>query len=530
MRKRVLCVWLPHWPLQETLARRPEWKGQAVVLYSTGGRGGQAVVARSRPAAARGVRPGMPLAQARALLDGGPPAQYEPFAARTHRAALSELAAWCLQFSPVVAIEEAETPECLLLDIDGCAHLFGGEQRLAEQVVRMFEERGLSTHVAVADTVGAAWAVAHYQKQAVTVLPPGRHETALQPLPVEALRLAPAAAGKLRQLDLGTVGRLQALPRVTLPSRFGVEILRRLDQALGRQPELLRAIKPFVPVEAAWDFLYPTTDRWILEAMLRQLLEQLVETVRAKNRGVQSLLCRFGGEKGQETSLALRLLRPTACADRLFELLRLRLDATRLGGDVCGLHLQAEVAPLEVARWSLFDDVDQLEQHQELTALVERLSSRLGPGAVDLPHWSLNPQPELAIAYTPALEARAGAAGRSQDKNPRRRGARAPPSQASEGVAATTAVAPFRPARLARAPLPVEVVSVYPDGPPVRFFWDRRAHQVAHCWGPERIETSWWLGQHVRRDYFRVETTTGLRFWLFRQRDNGGWFLHGIFA
>src|SRR5262249_22934134 len=158
------------------------------------------------------------------------PAHYEPFVAPAHQAALRGLAAWCLQFSPVVAVEEAATPECLLLDIAGCSPLFGGEQSLAGQVVRAFAERGLSVRGAVADTVGAAWAAAHYLRP-TAVLPPEQHEAALGPLPIEALRLAPDAVGKLRQLALGTVGQLQALPRETLPSRFGVEALRRLDQA-----------------------------------------------------------------------------------------------------------------------------------------------------------------------------------------------------------------------------------------------------------------------------------------------------------
>src|SRR5947209_1876206 len=121
MKKRVMCVWLPHWSLQETLARRPEWRDQPVVLYTQGGRGGQTVAARSRRAAAQGVRPGMPLAQVRALLDSTDLSpQYEPLDPPTHRAALEQLAEWCLRFSPLVGVEPATAPECLLLDIAGC--------------------------------------------------------------------------------------------------------------------------------------------------------------------------------------------------------------------------------------------------------------------------------------------------------------------------------------------------------------------------------------------------------------------------
>jgi protein ImuB len=359
------------------------------------------------------------------------------------------------------------------------------------------------------------------------VIPANRQETALQPLPIEALRLAPEAANKLHLLDIRTIGRLQALPRETLPSRFGVEVLCRLDQALGQRPELFETIRPPPPVEATWDFLHPTTERWILETMLRQLIETLAATVAEKNRGIRELHCRFVGEQRSETCLTVRLLRPTAAAPRLFELLRLRLDSTRLTTDVYRLHLQAEVAPLEVCRYSLFDDVDQIDRQRELTLLIERLGNRLGSGAIDRPQPSLNPQPEFAIAYVPALTAedkKKEARKKEKGKRKKEKDTRLDVPRVNE------ATAPFRPSRLAREPIPVDAVSAHPDGPPARFFWQNRTCQVARCWGPERIETGWWRGQHVRRDYFRVETTAGLRFWLFRQTDDGRWYLHGVFG
>jgi protein ImuB len=87
-----------------------------------------------------------------------------------------------------------------------------------------------------------------------------------------------------------------------------------------------------------------------------------------------------------------------------------------------------------------------------------------------------------------------------------------------------------RPIHLMNSPQTVAVVSVYPGGSPRRIFWDDRDHLVDRAWGPERIETGWWRGEDVRRDYYVVETTRGERFWLFRDLGDGSWFLHGVFA
>jgi protein ImuB len=155
--------------------------------------------------------------------------------------------------------------------------------------------------------------------------------------------------------------------------------------------------------------------------------------------------------------------------------------------------------------------------------LLNRLSSRLGEKSVLRPRLCPDPQPEYAgsleavLAETNAIRPSAT----SPKDNP------VPDYQLISGPA-------VRPLCLKSQPAPIEVVSVVPDGPPVRFRWQSAEHVVACSWGPERIDTLWWRGPHVERDYYRVETTTGQRFWLFRQNDTGNngtgkWFLHGTF-
>jgi protein ImuB len=511
-----MCVWLPHWPLQATLARQPDWKDHPLVLFTVGGRGGFTVVSRSRKADAVGVKPGMPLAQARALLDGtAPPARFQQFEPVVCRAALEDVAIWCLQFSPVVGIEEADVPETVFLDIAGCDHVFGGEAKMAELVVSKFTARDLSARVAVADTIGAAWAVAHCSSRSPWVVAAGQHERALQGLPVEALRIDTTTGAQLRQLGIETIRHLQALPRETLPSRFGPELVRRLDQALGHIPELVRTTSEPVPIEAEQHFLYPTTDRHILETALRQLIEQVVTLAVERNQGIQQLVYRFVSEQRHHHDVTVRLLVPTVSARRLFDLARLQLDNLRLAADIDRVQVRAAASTFEILQMTLFGDASDMHCERELTTLVERLSNRLGAGSIVRPQWTWNPQPEFAIAYRSVLEP-APAAKKKKGKR--------------EQPPALLSVAPFRPLDLFPLPEAIDVVSVVPDGPPLRFFRHGREYTIARCWGPERIETGWWRDKQVRRDYYRVESRCGHRFWLFRQIEEMRWFLHGIFS
>jgi protein ImuB len=160
----------------------------------------------------------------------------------------------------------------------------------------------------------------------------------------------------------------------------------------------------------------------------------------------------------------------------------------------------ALTARLQSRQRHLFNDDD--DTRRELALLVDRLSSRLGREAVVRAALVSDAQPEFAYRYEPLA-----------GSNPRRR--------------KELAGAPYRPLLVEPRPLPLEVVSVVPDGPPIQIHLHGHEHRVARSWGPERIQTGWWRGGYIRRDYYRVVTTEGNRFWLFRHR--GEWFLHGVF-
>ena len=583
-------MWLPGWPLQRLTSERPELKTRALVTYIAPGRGTARVGLCSAAARRRGVLPGMPLAEATALAtqpgmadDSPQPLHIEP----PDRAALAALATACQRFSPTVGWEEPPadddplaSPDTLLLDISGSAHLFGGEEKLARRVRAGFARRGLRAHVAVADTIGAAWACAHAAgwqaateettrragtallgKPAVApesgfettssavVVPPGESAAALAELPVAALRLPARTLALLTELGLARVEQLLSLPRQAIPARLGSEIGLRLDQALGLSREVIvcRALLP--PLEADCSF-EPLAARAPLLVVLGDLLRQLTRMLDERRHGIQSLDCRLYLEDGLVVSVPLGLVQPRANAAYLRSLLELRFEQVQFAAPVSALRLRVVVsAPLVHRQQELFATDLARDRQRHLAELLDQLTSRLGGDNVVRVRLVSDAQPEQVCRYEPVLgsgpaaskpQKRAAEKGTQLLYRPQKRGRNSyiekelrplfgrqrKRTQEPQRAAPVTF---RRPLRLARRPLAIEAWSVVPDGPLWRFRWRGGEERVARSWGPERIETGWWRGRAVRRDYYQIETTTGQRYWLFRRLDDRRWFLHGWF-
>ena len=242
--KRIVCLWLPDWPLQRLLAARPEL-ARTVLLLTEKTRRGE-FVSFCNPWACRcGIAVGMPLAEALSLVQRRDAVTLEPVQPEADRIALEELALRCEQYSPCVGLEEAVSPHGLLLDITGIAHLFGGELPLIHRLQTELIADRFQGRIAVGDSVGAAWAAAHYLARSAepVLLPCGQFEL-LWDLPVEGLRLGEASAEKLHRLGIRTIRQVRSLSRSSLPSRFGDEINLRLDQFLGERSELMIPRRP----------------------------------------------------------------------------------------------------------------------------------------------------------------------------------------------------------------------------------------------------------------------------------------------
>jgi protein ImuB len=405
---------------------------------------------------------------------------------------------------------------------------------MARQVVADFRHWGFLVRTAVADTIGAAWAVTRTAAGPI-VIPPGRQAQALSRLPVEALRISAEVAETLRSLGLWTIGHLAALPRETLPSRFGPEILRRLDQACGHIPEPIIPERPEEPIEAAYGCEPPIENRAAIELILQRLLARVMKRLQLRNAGILQMDIELSVLKEEPTRFTVGLVRPSLDQKRLRELLRLQLERVRLKDRLAGATLRViRTSPLEADQAALFEAAEQRHARRDLDSLLNRLSNRLGPRAVLCPRLSPDYQPERAVEYATLAEQVSQLKSRARSKRSLPGGSSRKRKDKNDKTAyfvrgSFCGRIPRRPVRLFPEPVPVQVWSVVPHGPPIRLQWGNRDQQIVHCEGPERIDTGWWRSPSVARDYFRADTQDGQRLWLFHARDEGSWFVHGEF-
>jgi protein ImuB len=498
----------------------------------------------------------MPVAEARAT---EPALQaYEADREKDVRA-LRKLAAWADRFSPIVGLEDSPALECLLLDITGGADCFHGEDRLARRTLRALRAQGFTARATIADTVGAAWALAHHHSPLTThhsqgpvadapgsdspsplysgergwgegdfcVVPPGEIAQTVRSLPLTALRLPEEVLHTLAELGLERIEQLLEWPRDSLPGRFGPVVLERLDQILGRLPEPIVRCRFRPEPQARCSFEYPTDSRSVLRHALEYLLDRVVKILRERQRGAKHLECWLYREAAAPLSLEVRLFRPSRSPAHLGKLLQARLEQTRLGdldpddpGElVSGICLRVPVVEkIPEHQESLF----QVEtSREELATLIDRLVSRCGRETVTFASLVADAQPELAYRFAPAISEK-----RSWGLFPRlRQQAR---KQTPEEMTPDSSFA-HGPVQVWPIPDPIETLSLVSRGTPSQFRRAGKEYTVTRSWGPERIETGWWRGLDIRRDYYIVETGEGTRWWIFRRREDGRWFLHGCF-
>lgn len=542
---RVLAIWLPNWPLQRLIRKQPELRGRPVVLKSRGARG-ECVVACSDEARARGIEVGMPIAEASALGKRIAGWHQQEHDSQADRNALQQLAVWCHRFAPSVGVEDlAERrtppwPETLLLDATNLAPLYGGEQRLVEVVAAGFSRLELDARLALADNISVAWAVSHYgssdashanadaapdadaDADAATLTPAVVSSEAtrrtLTRLPIEALRLAAETTQTLHRLGLFTIDDLESLPRDQLCSRFGSMLLTRIDQAHGRTVEAFTAIAPPPEFCVSQDLEHPLSHRETVEQVAHQLIERVAHLLASHNVGALQMTCRFDCQEGSVASVEAGLFQPSCQADHLWELMQMQLERLSLPRPVVGVQLDVvRHGPLERRQQVLFEAESTLENSRELAALVDRLAGRLGRERVVCCRLVYDAQPELAYRDVPLV-----------GKTSWNRSIRRPSKKA---VRFFQEIGPTdRPLQLLERPLAIDRASQDDPGLPRDIVYRGCRYEVARYWGPERIETGWWRRQAVSRDYYRIETTAGQRFWLYRCLRTGNWFLQGIFG
>ncbi len=406
---------------------------------------------------------------------------------------LQRLALWCQCFAPLTAISP---PDGILIDITGCAHLFGGEVLLRQSILRRFP----GARIAIANTAAAAWGLARYGD--------GAGED-VDPLPLAALNLADRIIVKLRRVGIRRIGELRRLPRAELMAGYGPEPARKLAEALGTAPEVLRFISPPADFCEIRHFAEPIFAPAQLQAALALLAVRLCARLAAAQAGATTLVARFYRVDAQRPEFLLRFAAPCRDELQISKLLNEKLQEIDPGFGVEAISLDAAatemLAPVQISIEKPAADYSKP---------INTILNRLGHGV-----WRVAPRDSHIPEY------------------------------ASRRIPVNMPPVPWgkpghkRPVKLLRRPDAITAIAPVPDDPPALFSWRGKTHRITRATGPERIARDWWRHEHDNarpeaekiRDYYAVEDTEGARFWVFRAGLVDGqaparWYIHGFFG
>jgi protein ImuB len=474
-----LCLLFPRLPLETRSAGEPD----ALPMVVVDGQG--RVLVASEPAADAGVGPGLPLNAALALC---PWLEVVERDEAGEAAALERLAAWAGRFSSLVSLVP---PDALLLEVGRSLRLFGGLPALRRRLRRGLSSTGHEALEAVAPTPLAALWLARAGDD-LPVGEDGQLAARLGRLPPPVTGWSPRTLETLRGLGVERLEDCMRLPRDGLARRLGHDVLADLDRALGRAPDPRPGFRCPERYDGFAELAAETADPEILGRVAARLFAELEGFLRARQAAVTAMGFRFDHLRREPTRLGLELVRPDFRAARFSVLLAERLERLALPAPVVGVALQARPSePLSPEDAVLFGRAGGVDG--DGLRLVERLRARLGREAVHGLGLYDEHRPEIAWRV-------------------------AEPGRGAE-------VAPVwntpRPCWLLETPRPLQA----PGGRP------RLEGALVVESGPERIESGWWDGRDVVRDYWVMRDVTGVRLWVFRERDRRGrWFLHGVFG
>jgi len=492
------------------------------------------VYALNRSARRLGLYRGQPLANARAMIEG---LAVVPADEKADLALLENIADWCDRFTPLAA---TDPPDGLFLDITGVAHLFGSEAAMLNHMREKIAAQGFTVQAAIAGTSLAARALARYANGTIAL--PGEEAINLAPLPIAALDCGEDKLRALKRAGLKTIAQVADRGRAELAARLGAGFLTRLNVMLGAEEKPMTPRRPLPDLRAEQRFAEPVVTQEIISKSLHTLAIALSEILEREGQGLRLLEAVFFRADGKVDRIAIKTGAPLRNPDVMLRLLNQRLDALAdpldagFGFDL--IRLQACLAEKTHAAEASFDSNENARW--QIAFLLDRLSARFGEHRVQRFVSQDTHIPEAQSVAIPAQDRDFDGVwtAKRRDIDP-----------------------PLRPLRLLQKPEEIHsVMASVPDGPPAFFQWRQCRHDVIRAEGPERIALEWWkenlhqrlvpsseqkrrikLGVAAKpvppsRDYFRIETRQGLRFWLYRDgqyRHNGlapRWYMHGVFA
>ena len=509
---RVISVFLPTWPTDRLRRKAGDAAPLADAPLAIAGRdrNRRIITALDVAAHALGLRVGMLVTKAQALVPGLVIAPADPAADAD---GLERLALWVLQrFSPLVSVDP---PDGIVIGAAGVDHLHGGEATMLDALVGRLTLSGVSARAAIADSWGAAHALARYGTHPTSVAMPGTDMAMLSPLPLEALRLSPAIVDGLRELGFGYIKDLIGQPCAPLTRRFGPELCRRLDQALGQEAEPIDPIRPADMIEVRRGFAEPIAAAETIARYLEKLVIDLCAALEERGLGARRLDLICHRIDSHVKTVRIGLARPVRDPKRLTRLLCDKIETIDPGLGIEIMTLAATLAEPITQRQTISSLIEVTEP--DLSGLIDTLANRVGARAIYRFAPVASDVPERSVRRVPALA--------QQD------GTEVPDHWPNHWP---------RPARLLPRPEPIETMALLPDHPPNWVSWRGVRRKVMRADGPERVFGEWWKRDAelvAVRDYFRIEDETGERLWIFRAGDGEDgatgshrWFLHGFFG
>jgi len=396
----------------------------------------------------------------------------------------------CMHAQTFTSFVSIEPPNALLLEIRGSVKLFGSLQKLHADIDACWRRLALTAHSATTpSTLAALWlARAGYALHGDDA---GMLPTQLSEVPLACTAWEGEALQTLRAMGVTRVGELLRLPRAGLARRLGSAVVQALDIAVGSQPAPRRAFVPKERFRARSDFETEVEHTAYLAKALEPLIEHCARFLRGRQAGVQRLRLKLRHREGPATEVTLGLASITSERRRLMDVAVQKLTRLELRAPVRGIELiSGSLRPLSAASLDAFAGLTgagggPTGGRDTAPQLVERLRARLGEEAVY--GFCLIPEHRPEAAWRRVRELRA--------------------ASASEPIIAAEMP---RPVWLLQEPLPLSKPDILQ--------------------GPERIESGWWDGKGVARDYYIARRHHGAKLWVFQERQSKRWYLHGVFA
>jgi protein ImuB len=495
---RYASIWFPYLNTEYAARKNPELREVPFVLVSSQ-RGRMMIDSVNALAMDKGIQPGMVLADCKAIF---PELQVLNTEKGKAGKLLHALAEWSIRYTPFAAVD---FPDGLILDTNGCTHLWGGEMEYLESIRKKLAILGYTIRAAIADTIGAAWAAARFGNTPVIIKPKMQRE-ALRHLPAAALRLDPEILARLNKLGLQRIDNFMDMTSAVLRRRFGPALPLRIGQALGQEIELVNPIKPVEPYQERLSSLEPIVSAAGITIALEQLLESVSMRMQQEGMGLRRAVFKAYRVDSNIQQIEIGTGHPSRNARHLFRLFEHKIVTLEpaLGFELFVLEASKveSITDEQAAIWDVSSHNDQ-----QVAELLDRVAARINPNVIRryLPaehYW-----PERSVMQATSLLEKPATHWRSDLP---------------------------RPIHLLPDPESIEVTATLPDYPPMLFRYKGKLFQVAKSDGPERIEQEWWLTDGLYRDYYCVEDENGARYWVFRSGpfDTGQpkWFIHGFFA